>query len=155
MYGLEPDDGLVEQGPSGKPHLVNYPKIHFNISHSGGYAVCAIGPEPVGVDIEFWRALDYGRLAGKAFAEEEKKELESSCDPQRFFFDRWVEKESYLKWKGTGITRDMKEIDCLDGWNCHFELSEGCSCAIWSEKPMKLKICNIDYYELFEDDRMQ
>lgn len=155
MFGIGPGEVLTERGPSGKPYLVNCPGVHFNISHSGGYAVCAVGSVPMGVDIEFRRELDSRRLAEKALTAEEKKDMENSCDPGRYFFDRWVEKESYLKWKGTGITENLKKIDRKDGFCCHFELADGFSCAIWSEKPMKLKICRIDDRELFEDDRMQ
>jgi 4'-phosphopantetheinyl transferase len=35
----------------GKPMLENQ-EIHFNISHSGGYVVCAVSDSPIGVDIE-------------------------------------------------------------------------------------------------------
>ena len=65
MFGIGPEEVLTERGPSGKPYLVNCPGVHFNISHSGGYAVCAVGSVPMGVDIEFRRELDYRRLAEK------------------------------------------------------------------------------------------
>lgn len=35
----------------GKPYLLNYPDVHFNISHSGEYVACAVADSPVGVDI--------------------------------------------------------------------------------------------------------
>jgi 4'-phosphopantetheinyl transferase len=35
----------------GKPMLENQ-TIHFNLSHSGGYVVCAVSDSPIGVDIE-------------------------------------------------------------------------------------------------------
>ncbi len=155
MFGIELHAELVERGPAGKPSLANYPKIHYNISHSGDYAVCAIGPEPLGIDLERRRVVDYERLAKKAFSAKEQDELAGCSDPQAFFFDRWVEKESYLKWKGTGITRDMGKIDLTDGWCCHVWLEDGYSSAVWAKKPLKLKLCRIDFYDLFEDDRMQ
>ena len=40
----------IAQG--GKPYLAKEPDIHFNLSHSGEWAVCAISSSPVGVDIQ-------------------------------------------------------------------------------------------------------
>ena len=41
--------------PDGKPYFPDYPDFHYNISHSGRYAVCGIicggtEPQPVGID---------------------------------------------------------------------------------------------------------
>lgn len=40
----------------GKPYLPDYSDVHFNISHSEKYVVCAVSDKPVGVDIQKnWR----------------------------------------------------------------------------------------------------
>ena len=39
---LEALAASLEKGPYGKPYLAEYPEIHFNISHSGEWAVCAL-----------------------------------------------------------------------------------------------------------------
>ena len=49
---LEALAASLEKGPYGKPYLTGYPEIHFNISHSGGWAVCALASMPCGVDGE-------------------------------------------------------------------------------------------------------
>ena len=36
----------------GKPYLSNYPNVHFNVSHSRDYVVCAVFNKPIGVDIQ-------------------------------------------------------------------------------------------------------
>lgn len=38
--------------PSGKPYLVNYPQLHFSLSHSDEVVMCAISDGPVGCDVE-------------------------------------------------------------------------------------------------------
>lgn len=45
-----PLEVAIAQG--GKPYLAKEPDIHFNLSHSGEWAVCAISSSPVGVDIQ-------------------------------------------------------------------------------------------------------
>ncbi len=37
---------------SGKPFFADHPSVHFNISHSFEYVLCAIADHPVGCDIE-------------------------------------------------------------------------------------------------------
>ena len=44
-------DGQVVEGPHGKPRLAGKGP-QFSLSHSGGYAVLAVGDSPGGVDIE-------------------------------------------------------------------------------------------------------
>lgn len=74
------EDPVVLQG--GKPAFREERNLHFNISHSGGYAVLAYGEAPLGVDIEcvkradlkvakrFFRREEYDYLAGQPAAEQ-------------------------------------------------------------------------------------
>ncbi len=43
----------------GKPFFIYNPYIHFNISHTGNYVVCAISDEPVGIDIELIKPIEH------------------------------------------------------------------------------------------------
>ena len=43
--------------PEGKPFIVDHPNIHFNLSHSGDVAICAVSNQPVGIDIETPRSI--------------------------------------------------------------------------------------------------
>src|SRR5690606_14249709 len=36
-----------------KPYLPKHPSVSFNVSHSGDYAVLALGTTPIGIDIEY------------------------------------------------------------------------------------------------------
>ena len=51
----------------GKPFLVSNPYINFNISHSGCYIACVLSDQPVGVDIEVIKPIDF-KIAEKYFA---------------------------------------------------------------------------------------
>lgn len=100
--GFLPDEA-VTYGPYGKPRLVNGP--HCNLSHSGNYVLLAVGAVELGADIEEWRDDDFLALAGTAFHATERKWLRKNLSAEAFF-KMWAAKESYLKWLGTGLSRE-------------------------------------------------
>ena len=89
---------------SGKPYLPHHPDIHFNLSHSGAIAVCAVSDRPVGVDVEMLRSANW-KVIRRFFHPKEILWLESSSDPDRDFTRLWTHKESFLKMTGTGFYR--------------------------------------------------
>ena len=88
--------------PNGKPALDACPDIHFNLSHSGTLAVCAVSDQPVGVDVEVLQSAAPG-VEAKCFQPREREWIHRSDDPDRAFTRLWTRKESYLKLLGTGI----------------------------------------------------
>ena len=93
----------LERAPGGKPFLPGAPEFHFNLSHSGGWAVCAVGNAPLGVDLQRERPLRQSVF--RRFAPAERAMLEALPERERqgAFFDLWVLKESYLKATGAGL----------------------------------------------------
>nr|WP_320014771.1 4'-phosphopantetheinyl transferase superfamily protein [uncultured Desulfobacter sp.] len=91
----------------GKPFLVGFPEIHFNLSHSHGAAVCAFCRNAaVGVDVE-----DIGRrtdlsIAKRFFSSYETALITkvSGTEKRKLFFDIWTLKEAYIKAVGKGLT---------------------------------------------------
>lgn len=104
----------VSQEAGGKPFLTEFPDIHFNLSHSGDYVCCAIGNEPVGVDLQKCTPVKE-RLAGRFFTKRDNQMLASCQKEQRekLFFRMWSIKESYIKFTGKGMSQglDSFEID--------------------------------------------
>ncbi len=100
-------------GEHGKPYLKDYPDIHFNISHSGEYVVCAVYDKPIGIDIQ--KIGEYKiDVAKRVLSEKELFEIEQSQSKAEEFTKLWVMKEAILKREGTGFsTKDIK--NCLDG----------------------------------------
>ncbi|MCK4503449.1 MAG: 4'-phosphopantetheinyl transferase superfamily protein [Desulfuromonadales bacterium] len=94
----------------GKPYLelqLNS-TLHFNLSHSGSYAVIAItdGVE-VGVDIEkIETELDYWQLANSYFSVAEKDQLSKiiSARQRLGFYQLWTQKEALMKMTGSGFS---------------------------------------------------
>ena len=91
----------------GKPFLVGFPEIHFNLSHSHGAAVCALCRDAaVGVDVE-----DLGRhtnlsIARRFFSSYETALVTKASDTEKrkLFFDIWTLKEAYIKAVGKGLS---------------------------------------------------
>ena len=102
----------IAYGPHGKPYCADLPDVHFNISHSGDYAVCAVASAPVGCDIE--RIVPYRlRVAERCFAPEELAALNVLPDEAartELFFRFWTLKESFLKCVGCGITEPLSSV---------------------------------------------
>ena len=102
----------------GKPVLADSAiGLHFNVSHSGGWAAIALAPRPVGVDLESMREITNERdLVERFFAPDECEQYRSLAeDVKRIGFLRgWTCKEAVLKAVGSG----MREVDacavCLD-----------------------------------------
>lgn len=93
-------------GSDGKPVLAGS-SPHFNLSHSGVWAVLAVtAGAAIGVDIEkIDPALDYEHLAARFFTAAENACL-LAVPPQRrrrTFYRLWTRKEALLKGQGRGF----------------------------------------------------
>lgn len=89
----------------GKPFLINYKDIHFNISHSYKWVVCCISTNWVGIDIEKISPIDIS-IAEQFFSKIEFEELNSknTFEKEVYFYDLWTLKESYIKAIGKGLS---------------------------------------------------
>ena len=109
--GLDPHRVTLIVRAGGKPIVSNdgaNGSLHFNLSHCGELAVCAIADREVGVDVEQLKHHDdMERVAQHFFADEEARRLRTlaGMERTRFFFRTWVRKEAYLKATGEGLAR--------------------------------------------------
>ncbi len=99
---------------NGKPVLANEPDVHFNLSHSGNLAVCAVSDHPVGVDVELLQDMDPG-VAGMCFQPVERRWIRDAEDQARAFTRLWTRKESFLKLAGDGLSRPLTSFCVLPG----------------------------------------
>lgn len=92
VWGLNAAPSIARQG-RGKPYFPTYPQWGFSLSHSGKYALCALGEGAVGCDVERYKVRSEGlprRVFGADMGWEE-------------FYRRWTEMEAYGKLTGDGI----------------------------------------------------
>lgn len=116
--GASPDQLAIRRTPDGKPVLSDYPSIQFNLTHSHGRALIAIGrDQKVGVDLEqVRREVDVVRLAKRFLSERDLTSIEHGDPAQRHerFLKAWVAREAVFKADGRGMTfplhRDYLEL---------------------------------------------
>lgn len=102
--GIPADKQRLFKTELGKPFLPDYPDIHFSVSHSGSWVVCAVSRDPVGVDVELPRCtMEIGR---RFFQPQELEGLENLPDPiRKDQLNRlWTAKEAFVKALGGGLT---------------------------------------------------
>jgi len=147
QLGREPGEIAFCYGKYGKPAIdtaanstaqtatsVQSCDFHFNLSHSGELALCALGYQrKVGVDIE--RLKPIKRLDGmmeRCLSAAELVQVQAlPVEAQlQAFLQRWTCKEAYLKAIGLGLIQSMQTVevqlvpprlvcvpeDCEEGW---------------------------------------
>ncbi|MCX6235138.1 MAG: 4'-phosphopantetheinyl transferase superfamily protein [Bacteroidetes bacterium] len=102
---------IIEYTEKGKPFFRDHQDIHFNISHSGQWVVCAVSSAPVGIDVEEIRPYKL-KIAERFFTKEEFSDLMKKNEDDRvhYFFELWTLKESYLKALGKGLTKTLNSF---------------------------------------------
>lgn len=117
---------IIRLEKNGKPFLVDYPDIYFNISHCKIGCVCAVSDNPVGIDIQ--NNTDYScEVAEKVCCQHELEYINKKENKSKAFTKIWAMKESYVKMTGDGICAGLKEIDVLrmDGMIRVIDLENG------------------------------
>lgn len=137
-YGIE-GEPAIGKAPLGKPFLEKYPLIHFNYSHCKDGILCGISVKEIGVDIErriAWKES----LARRVCHPGELELLRTAEDRGKMLTAIWTAKESYLKYLGTGIRRELREID-LSGAVAGGEQIDGCRLHLRMEENYGYCVC--------------
>jgi len=115
--------GYLDQAPAklqfryglqGKPALIgeNQLDLRFNLSHSGGIALLAVGRErELGVDVERARSGKL-RLAERFFSDDEVRVLRAlpRDEQDTAFYRCWTRKEAFVKARGEGLSLPLNRF---------------------------------------------
>ena len=107
-WGVAPPLRL-ERTDRGKPFFPDHPDLHFNVSHSAGFIVCALGSAPVGIDLQAHRPSRTAFL-DRLCSPEERAWLKERRDSPEAFARLWSMKESRCKHSGQGLTFPISSI---------------------------------------------
>lgn len=107
-YGL-PGLPELERQAGGKPFFPQRPDLHFNLSHSGGLALCGAGTAPLGVDLEVVRPRRAG-LARYICSPEEYAWYEELGGDWESLYTIWTLKEARVKCTGEGLRQRPEAI---------------------------------------------
>lgn len=111
---------MWQTGPHGKPQLGDaQASLHFNLSHSGGWALLATSSTvELGVDLEELAARAHlVDMASRVLSPQERSAIDglNAAPAKDALLTAWVRKEACLKALGTGLIRDMDTITLRDG----------------------------------------
>ncbi|GAB4188645.1 MAG: hypothetical protein Tsb002_15100 [Wenzhouxiangellaceae bacterium] len=137
----------------GKPILADEP-LHFNLSHSGGWAVLAVARHALGVDLEVIdQAGRWQQLVSQVAHQNDQ------LDRPESFYGCWCAKEAVSKWdgRGLGIPFPHLRLDPLSrGWlavredrpmgECrvyNLPAPEGFAAAVACPTPVKRIVCRL------------
>lgn len=101
-----PPEAQIAYGEFGKPYLLDYPEVHFNISHSGQYVACAVGSKPVGIDVQIITPYRPD-VAMRVCSTSELAQINASSNQAAEFTKIWTKKEACAKRTGLGIANSL------------------------------------------------
>lgn len=111
---LSESDIIREEGQ--KPYLRTscdlQDEIHFNVSHSGGLWICAVGKHKVGIDIQRIVHAHYEKISDRYFTENEQEFVKKNG--RTGFFRIWACKEAWAKHFGLSIFKVIEDIDTVE-----------------------------------------
>ena len=111
---LREEYGLTEMpewgyGEHGKPFLIGFPHISFNLSHCSEAAICVVSDVEVGVDVERVRPLREG-VVNYSMNAAEIEEIYAAERPDLAFTRLWTMKEAVAKWAGKPVLHNIKNL---------------------------------------------
>ncbi|HEX5309242.1 MAG TPA: 4'-phosphopantetheinyl transferase superfamily protein [Solirubrobacteraceae bacterium] len=119
------------------------PQLHFNLSHSGAFALYAIAlDQPVGVDIEALdRDVDQLAVAARAFDGDSVRRLRElpPAERKREFVRLWVRHEASLKCLGLGLGSTEA---LAQPWVAELDVADGMLAAVAARREPTTLVCN-------------
>jgi len=106
-----PPDLSYTKDTLGKPYFAVVPELHFSLSHSGDYWLCAFATFTLGLDLQKHESCRMDALAKRFFHTLEYQYLEDAGYGD--FFAIWTAKESYVKYTGQGIDDDFGNFSVI------------------------------------------
>lgn len=133
------EDLRIAVNEYGKPALAGCQGIHFNLSHSGKLAVCAVSGHPVGADVEA-PGRDFDRIASYCFRQDEQEWMSRSENKNRDFLRLWTRKESYVKLLGVGLSCPVSSFSVLPGGEKEREVTF----SEWETDGYRICVCSFE-----------
>lgn len=114
QYLNEPPESLrIQKTTQGKPYLVDYSELAFNLSHTGNHTAVAVAKNcQLGVDIEQCKPrTNLADFVRKCFSVEEAAYWQQlpDAEQQRQFYQFWTRKEAFVKATGFGIAVGLRD----------------------------------------------
>ena len=109
-------DFCPDETEKGKPYIKNG-NFCFSVSHSENVVAVAVSKEEVGVDTECLKPIKKGlpEMTLNELELDNYNKIEDDGERDRYFYRCFTEKESYLKFLGTGFETLPRDIKSYEG----------------------------------------
>ena len=107
-------------GSHGKPYVIGYEQVHFNISHSDNICICAVDDMPIGIDIQKMKPCRFDFIAKRFFTQKEQERYIMEGTNQTACYRMWTKRESAGKYLGVGF--HYKPKDDTSDWKTEYML---------------------------------
>lgn len=99
----------------GQPYFPSQPQLGVSVSHTYQLVMVALGPGPLGIDVEQVHPHDLDAIR-RAFTPAEWHLLQalSAQERQRLGWQLWTAKEAVLKLVSCGLTQAPRQVEVLD-----------------------------------------
>ncbi len=137
QFGLKHKLGDLKYNHYSRPYFEG--KFDFNISHSGEFVTCACSDSgKIGIDIEKVHSIKMTKFQ-RFFSTQQWNSIDNGeCAIEEFFL-LWTKLESVIKYEGSGIYNEIKEIELLNG----SAKIKGHPCLLNEVKIQKGYVCHI------------
>lgn len=117
------NDLTMKKNEHGKPYLIRYPDVHFNLSHCKNGIAVAVDFSPIGIDIESFHRENEALIC-RTMNDEEIEAIQAAPNPTAAFTQLWTQKEAVLKLRGTGIVNDLHGVLDGEGYRLESHINE-------------------------------
>ena len=132
-HGVHPEEP-VRFLQAGKPVFAQRDDLHFSLSHSGPYAMCAVSGGHIGVDIQQIRPVHLSVARRFHFRERDWLAEQPRDQQNQAFFRIWTRKEAWVKAVSQDQLLSLDQEDVihgLDGWQFgEYDLEEKYMAAV-------------------------
>lgn len=120
-HGVHPEEP-VRFLQAGKPVFAQRSDLHFSLSHSGEYAMCAISDGAVGADVQKIRPIHLSVARRFHFRERDWLAEQPKAEQFQAFFQIWTRKEAWVKAMSHNELLSLDQEDVIhDVSDWHFE----------------------------------
>lgn len=112
ISGIDSRDLQFYENAYGKPYVNGIENLYFNISHAGSWVVVVISNFECGIDVEAVSEPS-PQIAKRFFHEREYQKFLKLTENEQiaYFYELWVLKESYVKWRGIGLSMPFNTFE--------------------------------------------
>ncbi|MCL6454599.1 MAG: 4'-phosphopantetheinyl transferase superfamily protein [Alicyclobacillus sp.] len=122
-----------ERNEHGKPSLRGTSQVHYNVSHSREWILCAVGTAEVGVDIQYMQPFNHGAVHRYLHPAEQRDIAAQGSAARQLvrFYEIWTRKESYVKAMGRGFAEPLSSFCVVPAEEGDACLADGTSGTQW------------------------